>query len=196
MIALAGAAVGFLAYNLRPASLFIGQSGGLVAGVILAVGAIEVQPSLAAPERHLVPIILLGIPLTDAVVVALGTAQPPQTSDDVAGPDHLPHRLRALGWPASRVVALFVVVQLLLSGLALFVGRGVLEPAIGAGAAALVLIVLVFLALHGRVYQEPATRSERRGSSSSSAASCSCSPRRRSRRCSRPGGARLARAGT
>ena len=154
MIALAGAAVGFLAYNLRPASLFVGQSGGLVAGVVLAVGAIEITPSVGAPTSHVVPLILLAIPLTDAVVTALGRLNHRKRLT-TRRPDHLAHRLRAMGWRSGRVASVFAFVQLILSGLALFVGRGVLAPAIGAAAATLVVMVLLFIALHGRVYQEP-----------------------------------------
>lgn len=151
--ALAGAAVGFLAYNVRPASLYVGQVGGLLAGVLLAVAAAELHTGIGAPESHLVPIILLGLPITDAIVVALGRLSYRKELTR-RRPDHLPHRLRALGWSAGRVTAVLGVIQLALSGVALFVGRGVLPAAIGAAFVAVLLTMLTFVAVHGRVYRE------------------------------------------
>src|SRR5439155_3123745 len=62
---LGGAAVGFLAYNVRPASLYVGQTGGLVAGFLLAGAVAEVRRSVPTPESYLVPFLLLGLPLCD-----------------------------------------------------------------------------------------------------------------------------------
>lgn len=150
---LAGAAIGFLVYNLRPASLYVGQAGGLTAGVILAVTAIEVQPSIGTPQSHLVPIILLGLPITDAFVVMLSRLSYRKRLT-TRRPDHLPHRLRALGWSTGRVTAVLGAVQLVLSLVALFVGRGVLHAGIGTAIAVILLTILTFVAVHGRVYSE------------------------------------------
>ncbi|MGH8984179.1 MAG: DUF4012 domain-containing protein, partial [Acidimicrobiia bacterium] len=153
--ALGGACVGFLGSNLRPASLFVGQAGSLPVGVVLAVAAIEIRPTIEAPESFAVPLILLGLPITDAAVVAF-TRLRHRRPLLIRRPDHFPHRLRAREWGTGRVVGVLTAVQLALSGVAVFVGRGVLEPEIGAAAAAVPLIALTFVAVHGRVYKERA----------------------------------------
>jgi UDP-N-acetylmuramyl pentapeptide phosphotransferase/UDP-N-acetylglucosamine-1-phosphate transferase len=152
--ALAGAAIGFLAYNVHPASLYVGQVGGLTAGVLLAGLVAELRHGIVAPERFVVPFVLLALPITDAIVVACGrlSHRKPLLS---RRPDHMPHRLRALGWPTGRVVAILACTQLALSAIALFVGRGVLDPTIGGAIAVALVGVLAFIAVHGRVYREP-----------------------------------------
>jgi UDP-N-acetylmuramyl pentapeptide phosphotransferase/UDP-N-acetylglucosamine-1-phosphate transferase len=154
-VALGGACVGFLAYNLRPASLFVGQAGALPVGIILAVAAIEIRPSIGAPESFAVPLILLGLPITDAAVVAL-TRFRHRKPLLIRRPDHFPHRLRAREWRTGRVVSVLTAVQLVLSAIAVVVGRGLVAPEIGGAVAALVLIGLTFVAAHGRVYKERA----------------------------------------
>src|SRR6266511_4344354 len=47
--AIGGACVGFLTYNLRPASVFLNEGGALFLGYIAAVLAIELNPVIAAP---------------------------------------------------------------------------------------------------------------------------------------------------
>ena len=44
LVGLAAACVAFLAFNLRPASLFAGRGGRLVIGYSLAVGNVAVEP--------------------------------------------------------------------------------------------------------------------------------------------------------
>lgn len=153
--ALAGACLGFLTYNLRPASLFVGQAGGMPTGAVLAVAAIEIEPAIASPGSLAVPLILLGLPITDAATVAF-TRLRHRRRLTTRRPDHLPHRLRALGWRTARVVQVLVAVQLTLSVVAIFVGRGVLPVGPGAAVAALPLVVLAIAAGRGRVYEERA----------------------------------------
>lgn len=150
---LAGAALGFLAYNLRPASLFVGQAGGLFAGFVLAVAAVEVRPAVPTPESFAVPLILLALPLADLVVVALGRLRH-RRSLTRRRPDHLAHRFVALGWPAGRVVRVMVALQVWCALVAVAVGRGILAPLPGSAVALIPLGLGVFVANHGRVYEE------------------------------------------
>jgi UDP-N-acetylmuramyl pentapeptide phosphotransferase/UDP-N-acetylglucosamine-1-phosphate transferase len=154
-LALGGACVGFLGYNLRPASLFVGQAGSLPVGIILAVAAIEIRPTIEAPESFTVPLILLGLPITDAAIVALARVRHRKPLL-IRRPDHFPHRLRSREWGSGRIVRVLTAVQLVLSAVAILVGRGLLEPEIGVPIAALPLIALTFVAVHGRVYKERA----------------------------------------
>ncbi len=67
-LALLGAALGFLPYNFRRATIFMGDNGSLFLGFILATVAVMLTsepynfPSLAAP------ILILGVPIADTFV--------------------------------------------------------------------------------------------------------------------------------
>src|SRR5262245_13649017 len=72
---LGGACFAFLAFNSRPATLFIGKGGRLAIGYTLAVSALAARPAAdpAGPAGQLVvPVILLGVLVLDAVVVVVG----------------------------------------------------------------------------------------------------------------------------
>ena len=61
----------FLAFNLRPASLFVGRAGRLAIGYTLAVGVLAVQVVPSAPRELITPPMLVGVLLVDAAVVAV-----------------------------------------------------------------------------------------------------------------------------
>lgn len=67
--AIVGACLGFLRFNWAPARIFMGDSGALTLGFLLAT--ISVHSSLKAPVAVaiLVPILALGVPVIDALLV-------------------------------------------------------------------------------------------------------------------------------
>jgi UDP-GlcNAc:undecaprenyl-phosphate GlcNAc-1-phosphate transferase len=69
MGAVCGACLGFLPHNWQPATIFMGDSGALTLGFLLA--AVSVHSSLKAPATVaiLVPILALGVPVVDTVLV-------------------------------------------------------------------------------------------------------------------------------
>ncbi len=72
MAAAAGSCVGFLRQNWHPAKVFMGDSGALTLGFMLA--AVSVHSSLKTPAAVaiLVPLLALGVPIMDAFLVMLG----------------------------------------------------------------------------------------------------------------------------
>lgn len=148
--ALLGALVAFLAYNIRPASLFMGRAGGLFAGFLIAAGAIWVRPVIGRPESLVVNVLLVGVALVDAVVVVLSRLRRKRPLG-VRLRDHLAHRLVGVGLSPTRAIQLLAVVQLALTVLAVFMGRGVLDPLIGSLAAALLLLTLAIVASRARM---------------------------------------------
>jgi UDP-GlcNAc:undecaprenyl-phosphate GlcNAc-1-phosphate transferase len=64
-LALAGALIGFLRYNLPPASIFLGDAGSMVVGLLL--GTLAIQCSLKGPTTValLLPVGLLTMPFFD-----------------------------------------------------------------------------------------------------------------------------------
>jgi hypothetical protein len=144
MVALAGACFAFLAFNTRPASLFIGKGGRLAIGYALAVGALAARPAAdpVGPSGQLaVPVILLGVLVLDGAMVVVGRWRR-RRSIMTARSDHLVHRLTTSGWSRAEASALLVVAQVVLSVLAVMVGRSVLPVWFGVAVAAVILGVL------------------------------------------------------
>jgi UDP-GlcNAc:undecaprenyl-phosphate GlcNAc-1-phosphate transferase len=150
LLVLCGALLGFLAFNLPPASVFLGDGGSLPLGFLLAYFASSLTWydfgwSIDTPAHALLaPLLVLAIPLYDlsgVVLLRLRAGVPPWRPDE----RHFPHRLarRGLGpWP----VLLVITACTLATGLG-----GVSLPRLERGAAILVaaqsVLVLLVLAL-------------------------------------------------
>lgn len=129
LAALVGAMLGFLVYNFEPASIFLGDSGSLVAGFLLATTAIAGWQKGATALASAVPLLIFALPIADAASTLLrrATARPANgrslrgVMHHIVEPDreHIHHRLLALGWSARRTVILLYGVTALLSILAL-----------------------------------------------------------------------------
>jgi UDP-GlcNAc:undecaprenyl-phosphate GlcNAc-1-phosphate transferase len=96
-LALAGAVLGFLFYNFNPARIFMGDTGSLFLGFALSAGALltsrQKESTLAS---LLVPIIALGVPLTDTILAMLRRVIG-RRSIFAADRQHLHHKLLELG---------------------------------------------------------------------------------------------------
>ena len=104
-IALAGAVLGFLVYNFNPASIFLGDSGSLFIGFMLAgLGLLSSQKSQTIVAVA-IPVVSLGLPVLDttlAIVRRFLRGQP------IFSPDrgHIHHRLLSLGHSPREVALL------------------------------------------------------------------------------------------
>jgi UDP-GlcNAc:undecaprenyl-phosphate GlcNAc-1-phosphate transferase len=98
-LALAGACVGFLGHNHAPANIFLGDSGSLTIGLVLAcIGIVSVfnQGSGSASPIITVPLILFSLPLFDTLrVMVLRLLR--GVSIFQADRNHVHHRLLDLG---------------------------------------------------------------------------------------------------
>lgn len=65
--ATAGATAGFLAYNLHPASIIMGDTGSMFLGFVVASIAIALTQDGNDPVSPLLPIVALGVPILDMV---------------------------------------------------------------------------------------------------------------------------------
>ena len=91
-----GAAIGFLAYNLHPASIIMGDTGSMFLGFIIAAVAISLTQDGTNPVGPWVPIVALGLPIADtAWAVVRRTAR----GEAVFAPDrgHIHHQLLRRG---------------------------------------------------------------------------------------------------
>lgn len=105
MAALAGACLGFLPYNMNPAKIFMGDTGSMFLGYILAVTSIQGLFKFYAVISFAVPFIILGLPIFDtgfAIVRRLLKGQSPLQADR----GHVHHRLIDLGFDQKQSVAI------------------------------------------------------------------------------------------
>lgn len=116
MAALVGICIGFLPYNFHPGSIFMGDSGSLTLGTIMAAGGIivtgEIDPTVLGETQVLsslvpliLPLLVLILPLLDmtmAVVRRYLAGKSPFSPDRL----HIHHRLQNLGHSHLRVVLL------------------------------------------------------------------------------------------
>lgn len=68
-VALAGSCLAFLAYNFHPARIFMGDAGATFLGFTLAVTAIDGTLKGATLLSLLVPLLAIGVPIMDTVIV-------------------------------------------------------------------------------------------------------------------------------
>ena len=112
--AFVGAALGFLVYNVRPASIFMGDGGSLFLGSFLGSAALLAAPELKAGIVPVaaIPLFILLIPIFDTAFVSV-TRRLAGRSPLHGGRDHLSHRLVALGIDERRaVLALYMLAAL------------------------------------------------------------------------------------
>lgn len=94
--ALAGALLGFLPFNLPPARLFLGDSGSLTAGFLLAALAIEGSTKASTLVAIGVPLLAFAVPVFDtALTIVRRLARGKRVFD--RDQDHIHHRLSKLG---------------------------------------------------------------------------------------------------
>lgn len=103
MLALAGAALGFLPYNFHPAKIFMGDGGSLFLGFMLATLSIVGPVKSATIMAVIIPVLVLGVPIFDtafAILRRLINHRPIMEADK----GHLHHRLMASGMGQRRTV--------------------------------------------------------------------------------------------
>ena len=113
MAALAGACLGFLPYNFNPAKIFMGDTGALLLGYVLATISILGLFKFYAVVSFAAPFLVLGLPLFDtafAFLRRLLSGKNPMSPDR----GHLHHRLIDMGMSQKRAVAILYTVSGLL----------------------------------------------------------------------------------
>jgi UDP-GlcNAc:undecaprenyl-phosphate GlcNAc-1-phosphate transferase len=99
-----GAALGFLRYNFHPATVFMGDSGALMLGYLLATVAIEGLLKTAAAVSLAFPLVVLALPILDTSFVILKRLKyrrPIYAADSW----HFHHRFANIGFGQRRTVA-------------------------------------------------------------------------------------------
>jgi len=138
-VALLGACMGFLFYNLNPANIFMGDSGALFLGFILAAVGIKLRfPDNVTFVTWMVPVLVLGLPVFDTTLVIISRLRRRLNPATTPGKDHISHRLVAAGMTRREAVLTLYVVSFILGMLATFVTQAsVLEGYVVGGIVAL-----------------------------------------------------------
>jgi UDP-GlcNAc:undecaprenyl-phosphate GlcNAc-1-phosphate transferase len=116
--ALGGAILGFLWYNFNPASVFMGDTGSMFLGFVLATSAIESHHKSETTVAIIVPVVALGLPITDTLL-AMARRALRGTPLFLADREHIHHRLLALGLSHRRAVLVLYGASVALGLLAL-----------------------------------------------------------------------------
>jgi UDP-GlcNAc:undecaprenyl-phosphate/decaprenyl-phosphate GlcNAc-1-phosphate transferase len=116
--AVAGAAIGFLKHNFHPASVFMGDSGSNLLGLLLACVAIQGVLKTAAVVALFFPLMILAVPALDATFVVakrIKYRRPVYSADRW----HFHHRFANIGFSARRTVLYLYAWTFSLAALAL-----------------------------------------------------------------------------
>jgi UDP-GlcNAc:undecaprenyl-phosphate GlcNAc-1-phosphate transferase len=105
VVSMVGALIGFLRYNLNPASIFLGDSGSLTLGFLLGCYAAVWGEKSSTLLGMTAPLLVLAVPLIDvglAIVRRFLRGQPIFSADR----DHIHHKLLSRGYAPQHVVLL------------------------------------------------------------------------------------------
>jgi len=109
--AVLGACVGFLVWNLNPASVFMGDSGSMFLGFMLACIAIKLRFLGQSPAvSWLVPVIVMGLPIFDTTLVTLSRLRRGKNPLTTPGKDHTSHRIANHGFSRREAVMILYLV--------------------------------------------------------------------------------------
>ncbi|MGH9264336.1 MAG: glycosyltransferase family 4 protein [Acidimicrobiales bacterium] len=122
-----GMCVGFLPHNVHPAKVFMGDSGSLLLGLLMAATTISVGGRTAdqfsgqtyfffAPL--VIPFVILGVPFVDTALAIIRRARR-RSSLSQADKEHLHHRLMRQGHGQTRSVIILWAWTAILSGVVL-----------------------------------------------------------------------------
>ena len=109
--ALVGAIFGFLKYNFYPARIFMGDTGSMVVGFVLAFIAVASTQRSGSSISPMVPVLILGLPLLDTVWVMtrrIVKRVGPFTADRT----HIHHQFLELGFEHRFTVVIIYTISL------------------------------------------------------------------------------------
>jgi UDP-GlcNAc:undecaprenyl-phosphate GlcNAc-1-phosphate transferase len=121
-LGLAGCAIGFLRYNFHPARIYMGDSGSLFLGFVLAVLSLDLRFTAFTPVTFVVPLLIVGVALFDTTLVTITRLLHGRTPLQ-GGLDHVSHRLVFVGLSARAAVCLLYLVAVALGWIALVITR-------------------------------------------------------------------------
>ena len=116
--ALAGALLGFLFYNFPPASIFLGDSGSMLLGFLVAAIALKGSQKSHMVVALFIPVIALGLPIMDTAMAILRRWSR-KLPISAADRQHIHHKLLAMGLTHRQAVLALYLVCFFFAGVAL-----------------------------------------------------------------------------
>ena len=144
-VVLCGTLLGILPYNFYKAKIFIGDSGSQFVGFILSVISVSGSNTLNGEFIILIPIIICGLPLFDALTSIVRRklrGKPIMEADK----EHIHHKLVSFGNSHPKSVVIMYVIAFLFSVIAIFmVVSNVLVFVFMIFVSMLLVIILIYL---------------------------------------------------
>lgn len=110
---LLGACTGFLPYNFNPAKIFMGDTGSMFLGYMLAIMSIQGIMSMKSLLAFITPVAVFGLPLLDtafAFIRRILQGRSPFSADR----GHLHHRLIDMGFTQKQTVGIMYIISAML----------------------------------------------------------------------------------
>jgi UDP-GlcNAc:undecaprenyl-phosphate GlcNAc-1-phosphate transferase len=149
--ALLGACIGFLAYNLNPASIFMGDAGALFLGFMLAAVGIKLRfPENLDIVTWMVPLLILGVPIFDTALVSVSRSLRGLNPLTTPGKDHTSHRLVDMGFTQREAVMILYLAGGALGLLAIFVTQATILEGYAVGGTVVLAGLAILIALERR----------------------------------------------
>ena len=119
-IALGGASLAFLKYNLNPATIFLGDTGSMFLGYTLALLSVMGTAKSPTVISIIIPVLVMAIPIfyTLFAIVRRFFAGRPIFKPDK---EHIHHRFLDLGYSPRKTVLIIYTINIILGLLALYV---------------------------------------------------------------------------
>ncbi len=114
-LSLIGACLAFLIYNFHPAKVFLGDSGAILLGFLLASMGLRVvnNDSLPPLTRWMVPVLILCVPIFDTSLITYSRLKRGLIPFLNPGKDHSHHRLFNLGLGQRKAVLILYSVGMM-----------------------------------------------------------------------------------
>jgi UDP-GlcNAc:undecaprenyl-phosphate/decaprenyl-phosphate GlcNAc-1-phosphate transferase len=125
-----------LVYNLNPASIFMGDTGSLFLGFMLAAVGIKLRfPTNSAFVTWMVPVLVLAVPVFDTSLVVVSRLRRGLNPLTTPGKDHLSHRLARLTGSAREAVLICYLLGMISGIVATFVTQASIPEGYAVGIA-------------------------------------------------------------
>lgn len=142
---IAGACIGFLPYNLNPAKIFMGDSGALFLGFVLACISVEGVFKAYTLISFAVPVLVLALPIFDTTIAVLRRIK---NKKPIMQPDrgHLHHKLIDKGYSQKKAVLILYAIAGILGASAIVLTRfGMLKALMFLASAVIIVVIYVLI---------------------------------------------------
>ena len=146
---IAGASLGFLPFNFNPAKIFMGDTGSLLLGYMLAVTSVLGMVKSVAAVTLAVPLFAIGLPIFDttfAIIRRYVNNKPIMEADK----DHLHHKLMKSGLNQRQTVLIMYFISMMLGIVSIAIADT--DPFTGIIVATIVVIAVFYFAKIGGLF--------------------------------------------